>query len=113
MPEMNANSQPPSSYRGENVIVVGPDGRPHAQEPEPEQAPLTGEDPTNVAEMVEQPAKVMRIGSMIKQLLEEVRAAPLDEASRARLAEIHRSSISELEKGLAPELISELERLSL
>nr|WP_323746184.1 bacterial proteasome activator family protein [Catenulispora pinisilvae] len=73
----------------------------------------SGENPMNVAEMVEQPAKVMRIGSMIKQLLEEVRAAPLDEASRARLREIHRSSIAELEKGLAPELVAELERLSL
>jgi len=113
MAEMNMNTQPPSPYRGENVIVVGPDGRPHEQDPELEQSPEAGEDPTSVAEMVEQPAKVMRIGSMIKQLLEEVRAAPLDEASRARLAEIHRSSISELEKGLAPELISELERLSL
>ena len=112
MPEMNSNSQPPSQYRGENVIVVGPDGRPHEQEVPLEQG-QGGEDPTSVAEMVEQPAKVMRIGSMIKQLLEEVRAAPLDEASRARLAEIHRSSIAELEKGLAPELISELERLSL
>jgi hypothetical protein len=113
MAEMNMNTQPPSPYRGENVIVVGPDGRPHEQDPELEPSPEAGEDPTSVAEMVEQPAKVMRIGSMIKQLLEEVRAAPLDEASRARLAEIHRSSISELEKGLAPELISELERLSL
>ncbi len=66
-----------------------------------------------VTDMVEQPAKVMRIGSMIKQLLEEVRAAPLDEASRARLKEIHSSSIKELEDGLAPELVEELERLSL
>jgi hypothetical protein len=66
-----------------------------------------------VTEMVEQPAKVMRIGSMIKQLLEEVRAAPLDEASRARLKEIHASSVKELEDGLAPELVEELERLSL
>nr|WP_198042382.1 bacterial proteasome activator family protein [Kitasatospora azatica] len=66
-----------------------------------------------VTEMVEQPAKVMRIGSMIKQLLEEVRAAPLDEASRARLKDIHASSIKELELGLAPELVEELERLSL
>jgi Protein of unknown function (DUF2587) len=111
MPELNANAQPP--YRSENVIVVGPDGRPHEQDQEHEHPRETGEDPTSVAEMVEQPAKVMRIGSMIKQLLEEVRAAPLDEASRARLAEIHRSSISELELGLAPELIGELERLSL
>ena len=113
MPELNSNTQPPSPYRGENVIVVGPDGRPHEQDPEQEHPMQVGEDPTSVAEMVEQPAKVMRIGSMIKQLLEEVRAAPLDEAGRARLAEIHRSSISELEKGLAPELIRELERLSL
>jgi len=113
MPELNANTQPPSPYRGDNVIIVGPDGRPDDRELEHDHEPQTGEDPTSVAEMVEQPAKVMRIGSMIKQLLEEVRAAPLDEASRARLAEIHRSSISELEKGLAPELISELERLSL
>ncbi|WP_284453831.1 bacterial proteasome activator family protein [Streptomyces sp. MRC013] len=68
---------------------------------------------TPVTEMVEQPAKVMRIGSMIKQLLEEVRAAPLDEASRVRLKEIHHSSVKELEEGLAPELVAELERLSL
>ena len=55
----------------------------------------------------------MRVGSMIKQLLEEVRSAPLDEAARARLREIHQRSIRELESGLAPELVAELERLSL
>ncbi|ASY36726.1 MULTISPECIES: bacterial proteasome activator family protein [unclassified Streptomyces] len=71
----------------------------------------SGETP--ITEMVAQPAKVMRIGSMIKQLLEEVRAAPLDEASRARLREIHASSVKELEDGLAPELVEELERISL
>ncbi|MHB1612714.1 MAG: bacterial proteasome activator family protein [Actinomycetes bacterium] len=63
--------------------------------------------------LVEQPAKVMRIGSMIKQLLDEVRTAPLDEASRARLRDIHSRSITELEDGLAPELVEELHRLSL
>ena len=72
-----------------------------------------GEHERSVAELVEQPAKVIRIGSMIRQLLEEVRAAPLDEKSRARLKEIHQSSIKELKDGLAPELVSELERLSL
>jgi len=71
------------------------------------------DEPTNPADLVEQPAKVMRIGSMIKQLLEEVRSAPLDEAGRTRLAEIHRRSITELEEGLAPELIDELERITL
>jgi hypothetical protein len=91
----------------QRVVVVTQDGMgvaPHRD----------GEDgPTNPADLVEQPAKVMRIGSMIKQLLEEVRNAPLDEAGRARLAEIHRRSIKELEDGLAPELIDELERIAL
>jgi hypothetical protein len=66
-----------------------------------------------ITAQVEQPAKVMRIGTMIKQLLEEVRAAPLDEAGRARLREIHESSIRELEEGLAPELREELDRLTI
>jgi hypothetical protein len=65
------------------------------------------------ADMVEQPAKVMRIGSMVKQLLEEVRSAPLDDAARTRLREIHSTSIQELSEGLAPELREELDRLSL
>jgi hypothetical protein len=88
----------------QQIIVVGADGTP---------APSSDQRGLEVAEQVEQPAKVMRIGSMIKQLLEEVRAAPLDEASRNRLREIHESSIRELEQGLAPELREELERLSL
>ena len=67
----------------------------------------------SVTDMVEQPAKVMRIGNMIRQLLEEVRSAPLDDASRQRLRAIHQASIAELEQGLAPELIEELERISL
>jgi hypothetical protein len=70
-------------------------------------------DERSVTDLVEQPAKVMRIGTMIKQLLEEVRAAPLDDASRSRLREIHATSIRELEDGLAPELRDELERLAL
>jgi hypothetical protein len=70
-------------------------------------------DERSVTDLVEQPAKVMRIGTMIKQLLEEVRAAPLDEASRNRLREIHAKSIRELEDGLAPELRDELDRLTL
>ncbi|MEE6167400.1 MULTISPECIES: bacterial proteasome activator family protein [unclassified Mycolicibacterium] len=70
-------------------------------------------DGKSLTDLVEQPAKVMRIGTMIKQLLEEVRAAPLDDASRNRLRDIHRTSIRELEDGLAPELREELERLTL
>ena len=70
-------------------------------------------DGRSLTDLVEQPAKVMRIGTMIKQLLEEVRAAPLDDASRTRLREIHARSVRELEEGLAPELREELERLTL
>lgn len=70
-------------------------------------------DERSLTDLVEQPAKVMRIGTMIKQLLEEVRAAPLDDASRTRLRDIHATSIRELEEGLAPELREELERLTL
>jgi Protein of unknown function (DUF2587) len=70
-------------------------------------------DDQSLTDLVEQPAKVMRIGTMIKQLLEEVRAAPLDDASRNRLREIHATSIRELEDGLAPELREELDRLTL
>jgi hypothetical protein len=66
-----------------------------------------------VADLVNQPAKVMRIGNMIRQLLEEVRSAPLDEAGRVRLKEIHAASVKELESGLSPELVDELERITL
>src|SRR3954454_3121632 len=78
-------------------------------------APVDGEvdEDESLAAQVQQPAKVMRIGTMIKQLLEEVRAAPLDEAGRARLREIHESSIRELEEGLAPELRGEVERVTI
>jgi hypothetical protein len=98
----------PQSQEHPQVLVVGPDGittAPSEDENAGRERPVT--------EMVEQPAKVMRIGNMIRQLLEEVRAAPLDEKSRVRLKEIHESSIKELEDGLAPELVDELERLSL
>jgi hypothetical protein len=98
----------PQSQEHPQVLVVGPDGITTAAS---EDENASRERP--VTEMVEQPAKVMRIGNMIRQLLEEVRAAPLDEKSRARLKEIHESSIKELEDGLAPELVEELERLSL
>ncbi|GAB4100922.1 bacterial proteasome activator family protein [Sinomonas halotolerans] len=72
-----------------------------------------GERRASLQELVDEPAKVMRIGTMIRQLLEEVKGAPLDEAARTRLAEIHERSIAELEDGLAPELVAELHRISL
>ena len=103
--------QPQTTRPGDEdprVVIVGPNGLAMAGG----DTDLEG-DERGVTELVEQPAKVMRIGSMIRQLLEEVKSAPLDEASRARLADIYQASIKELETGLAPELVEELERLSL
>ena len=101
------------------IVVVTPEGMGVAPAPNGQPEPH-GDDPregererTNPADLVEEPAKVMRIGSMIKQLLEEVRNAPLDEAGRRRLADIHHRSIEELKDGLAPELVDELDRIAL
>jgi hypothetical protein len=104
--EKDESIRPDAGHPG-TVVVVGPDGRPVGT------VPTDGESAEDPARLIEQPAKVMRIGSMIKQLLEEVKAAPLDDVSRARLRDIHQRSIVELEDGLAPELRDELERLSL
>ena len=95
-----------------DLIVIGPDGTPVAA------APATDLDPADrpavaISDLVQQPAKVMRFGSMIKQLLDEVKAAPLDDAARSRLKSIHEQSVHELQDGLAPELVAELQRLSL
>jgi len=108
----------------QQVVILGPDGQPMGSVPASaiDQAALADaraagaaqeDDERVLTDLVEQPAKVMRIGSMIRQLLEEVKAAPLDEPSRNRLKEIHRASIKELEAGLAPELVEELDRLTL
>jgi Protein of unknown function (DUF2587) len=88
----------------DNIEIIGGEPRAVADE---------DADGKSLTDLVEQPAKVMRIGTMIKQLLEEVRAAPLDDASRNRLRDIHAASIRELEEGLSPELREELERITL
>ena len=117
----------PTGDGEQQIMIIGPDGQPigtvSAAALAAQTAGDSGDDGDDgdgaggsdrgLTDLVEQPAKVMRIGSMIRQLLEEVKAAPLDEASRLRLKEIHRSSITELEQGLAPELVEELQRLSL
>ena len=106
---------PAQEQPSQSVVVVGPDGKPIGQVDLDEHGNVAS-DPDGdrgPAEMIEQPAKVMRIGSMVKQLLEEVRAAPLDDAARERLRDIHHSSVTELAEGLAPELREELERLTL
>ena len=72
-------------------------------------------DPADIeeGEGIEEPGKVIRIAAMIRRLLEEVREAPLDEASRTRMREVYETSIKELASGLSAELREELDRLSL
>ncbi|WP_323793944.1 bacterial proteasome activator family protein [Nocardioides sp.] len=123
--DSKAPQDPQGTEDEQHITIIGPDGQPigtvsasalAAQGVIGSDDGEDGEDDGNaraLSDLVEQPAKVMRVGSMIRQLLEEVKAAPLDEASRLRLKEIHRASIKELEQGLAPELVEELERLSL
>ena len=91
-----------------------PDPVPEALHPEVVEAEATAEtEAEEHVESIEQPAKLLRIGSMVKQLLEEVRQAPLDEASRGRLREIYEQSIRELAEGLSPDLAAELDRISI
>jgi hypothetical protein len=112
-------SEQSSDAQEQQIVVIGPDGQPVASVPASALAETQdgtdddGDSERALTDLVEQPAKVMRIGSMIRQLLEEVKAAPLDDASRQRLRDIHQASIKELEEGLAPELVEELDRLSL
>ena len=80
----------------------------HAGESDTDAAPVEEE-----RESVQEPAKVMRIGSMIKQLLEEVRTLDLDEPARERLRDIYDRSVSELSSALSPDLQDELGRLTL
>lgn len=88
--------------------------QPHAEQPEIVEQPAaaTAEDAGDEA-TISEPAKVMRIGTMTKQLLEEVRATELDEPGRDRLAEIYQTSVEELASSLSPDLREELERLAL
>jgi Protein of unknown function (DUF2587) len=83
------------------------------EEPKPEGTQVVVPEPSEQFETVTAPAKVMRIGSMVKQLLDEVRTSPLDEASRERLAEIYERSIVELSEALSPDLQEELRNLAL
>jgi len=103
---MSTPQEPPHE---DQLMVIGPDGRPVVPQDGAEEDDEGRE--RNVTELVEQPAKVMRIGRMVQQLLEEVKAAPLDEAGRTRLATLLHKSIKELKDGLAPELDDELDRL--
>ncbi|HEY3943352.1 MAG TPA: bacterial proteasome activator family protein [Acidimicrobiales bacterium] len=106
VPGIPAGQQPQGGVAPDEVLPalhVGPQG------------PSSDADPAeeNRGESIEQPGKVMRIGSMVKQLLEEVRQAPLDDAGRSRLREIYEQSVRELSSGLSADLVAELERMAM
>ncbi|CAN5840593.1 bacterial proteasome activator family protein [soil metagenome] len=95
-----SNQQDANDAQPAQPLVVVPPGEVVATEPEPG------------GETIESPAKVIRIGAMTKELLEEVRRAPLDEAGRARLREIYETSVRELAECLSGDLREELARLT-
>jgi Bacterial proteasome activator len=98
---------------GGGAVGVGPAGPTGGAEGELEGVPGLGVGELAETESINRPAKLLRIGSMVKQLLEEVRQAPLDESSRGRLREIYEQSIRELADGLSPDLAAELDRVSI
>jgi hypothetical protein len=117
---MDRTAHPPDDDL-DPVVRTGMVSNGSGPSPEPGRDPgaeTSGDQPEptesiEATESIEQPAKLLRIGSMVKQLLEEVRLAPLDEASRGRLREIYEQSIRELADGLSPDLSAELDRVSI
>jgi Bacterial proteasome activator len=110
------DARPGAESTGDDAVVLLPGNSVPSSMAQTERGPLqsSGEGPEEpVQEEIEQPAKVLRIGSMVKQLLDEVRAAPLDEQSRMRLREIYEQSIHELSGALSPDLATELDRMRL
>jgi hypothetical protein len=79
---------------------------------DPPGAEADGDD-TEPSESIDQPAKVMRVGAMMRQLLEELRNADLDEKGRDRMREIYEISVRELGSAMSPDLREELGRLAL
>jgi hypothetical protein len=95
------------------TMTDAPTEQPELVHEQPEVVQGDGAGGQDGGEAVTSPAKVMRIGSMVKTLLDEVRAAPLDDPSRERLAEIYERSIAELSEALSPDLQQELKMLAL
>lgn len=95
------SAEPAAEIAGD---IAGEPGVESGGEPEPERVP---------GERISSPRKVMRIGSMLKQLLDEIRTTPLDQTSREKLAEVHDASVKELCACLSPDLQDELKDLTL
>lgn len=98
------------------TFVLSDNGMAVADSPEPKDEEADGGEGAEAAEhptaQVEEPAKVMRIGAMVRKLLDEVKAEPLDDPSRDRLNKVYQQSVRELTEGLSPELAEELQRIT-
>jgi hypothetical protein len=70
-----------------------------------------GSDQPSAGASFDQPGKLLRIAMMVREMLEEVRRAPLDVDAREHLGEIHRRVVAELKSGLSDALSEELERM--
>lgn len=69
-------------------------------------------EPTEPAEEqppVSEPTKLIRIASMTRAVLEELRTTPLDAAAAERVVAIHRASLGELRDVLSDELKEEFD----
>lgn len=114
-PHEPEDDQSPAASNGEpNTADPTPGTTARPSAPGARAEPGVTREPTpDPRSAISQPAKVMRLGMMIKQLLEEVKSSPLDDAARERLAAVHQRSLTELESGLSPELVEELRRIAL
>jgi hypothetical protein len=92
--------------------VTDPETQVAAERPEIVDGPPRAEGDEARNETIEQPSKIMRIGTMIRALLEEARSAELDEKGRDRLRDIYDTSVTELADTLSPDLQAELDRLT-
>ena len=111
---MQENVDPRRDPPDGEAVLLGPGERPPGRAVPPGAGHPPGSDGDEAeTESVEQPAKVMRIGSMVKQLLDEARSVSLDEASRTRMREIYEQSVRELADALSPDLAAELDRMAL
>jgi hypothetical protein len=111
---MEENVDPRRDQPDGEAVLLDPGEHPPGRVAPPGAGLAPGSDGNEAeTESVEQPAKVMRIGSMVKQLLDEARNVSLDEASRTRLREIYEQSVRELADSLSPDLAAELDRVAL
>lgn len=109
-PSVDAPDEPGELLESPGGDASAGDGSEMAiEQPEVLAAAVAGTQPENV---IESPAKIIRMGSMVKQLLEEVRQAPMDDTARDHLRRIYRQSVDELKSALSPDLAEELERLA-